>query len=453
MDLRAVAALVFPLFLNSSIQVVLNLTDTWFVGKISIKAMAAMGACYYLSLLFLIGIGGIGMAVQTLAAQYFGAKRYQDAARAGWGGLWSAVLTIPLFWWLGEMGGPLLHLFGLDPEVERLAQQYWLPRMWGGPFSVVIWSLSSFFNGCGYPKLTLKLMAIVALANALLNPVFIFVLGYGLAGAAAATTFSLAFGVVLAIYMFCGQRFDEQFASRTVWRPDWAMILKLFKIGIPTGLFPAMDIIGLSLFQLMQTRYGADDGAATQIVMMLSSIAYLPAIGIALAGTTLVGQSIGAGHRDWAHRCAHVIQWAAVIYMGTLGLLLAALGPWLVPFFVPANEASGAAVIALSAKLLWIVALFQVMDALNLSSAFCLRGAGDVRLPTIFLMLVSVLVFMPLCHSLTFASGQGWVSFLPQFGLGALGGWSSALVYTTCLGLGLWWRWQSGAWRKINLLH
>jgi MATE family multidrug resistance protein len=452
-DLRAVAALVFPLFLNSSIQVVLNLTDTWFVGQLSIKAMAAMGACYYLSLLFFIGVGGIGMAVQTLAAQYYGAKRYEEAARAGWGGLWGALFTVPLFLGLGQLGGPLLHGFGLDPEIERLAQDYWLPRMWGGPFSVAIWSLCSFFNGCGYPKLTLKIMTVVAAANALLNPVLIFTLGYGLAGAGIATTISLVLGTVLAIWAFRGQRFNQQFHSRKSWRLDWAMVAKLLKIGIPTGLFPAMDIVGLSLFQLMQARVGAVDGAATQIVMMLSSIAYLPAIGIALAGTTLVGQSIGAGHRDWAHRCAHVIQWAAVIYMGALGFLLALSGPWLVPFFVPGHELSAAAVSTLSCQLLWIVALFQVMDALNLSSAFCLRGAGDVRVPTVFLVTLSALVFLPLCHSLTFAAGQGWVSFLPQYGWGALGGWTSALVYTACLGLGLWLRWQSGAWRKINLLH
>lgn len=452
-DLKAVGALVLPLFLNSGIQVVLNLTDTWFVGRLSINAMAAMGACYYLSLLFFMLAGGIGMAVQTLSAQYFGAGRYADAARAAWGGLWGALITVPIFWALGELGGPLLHGFGLNPEIEQLAQEYWLPRMWGGPFSVALWSLSSFFNGCGYPKITLKIMAVVALANALLNPLFITTLGLGLAGAGIATSISIVLGMGLAVLQFRGKRFRLAFHSHQTWHFDRAMVAKLFRIGIPTGLFPAMDIVGLSLFQLMQTRYGAVDGAATQIVMMLSSVAYLPAIGIALAGTTLVGQSIGAGDRSWANRCAHVIQWLAVIYMGTLGLLLALSGPWVVPWFVSGQEAAALQVASLSARLLWIVALFQVMDALNLSSAFCLRGAGDVRVPTVFLMMLSVLVFIPLCHSLTFAPGQGWVGFLPQYGWGALGGWSSALVYTTALGLGLWARWQSGAWRKIDLLH
>jgi MATE family multidrug resistance protein len=52
---------------------------------------------------------------------------------------------------------------------------------------------------------------------------------------------------------------------------------------------------------------------------------------------------------------------------------------------------------------------------------------------------------------LSFAPGQGWVHFLPQFGLGTVGGWSALLFYTAALGAVMWLRWQSGAWRKIRL--
>ena len=61
------------------------------------------------------------------------------------------------------------------------------------------------------------------------------------------------------------------------------------------GLLYASDMIGAALFQIMQVKLGAADGAATQIVMMVTSIAYWPGVGIAIAGTTLVGQSVGGG--------------------------------------------------------------------------------------------------------------------------------------------------------------
>ncbi|MDE2132261.1 MAG: MATE family efflux transporter [Betaproteobacteria bacterium] len=452
-DLRAVVALAFPLFLNSSIQVVLNLTDTWFVGRLSTDAMAAMGACYYLIFVFFLVLGGVGLGVQTLVAQYYGARRLREAAHATWSGVWGSLLTTPLFL-LAAWGGPfILARFQLEPHVLSLAVDFWVPRMLGGSVSAVLFSLNSFFNGIGRPRYTFWIMLVVAVTNAALNELFMFHLGYGIAGASIASSLALVAGALLALGIFVDRRFQTEFDTRHTARPDWAGIRRVFALGIPTGLFPAMDVIGLALFQLMQVRLSPIDGAATQIVMMLTSISYLPAIGIALAGTTLVGQSIGAGDKAWAARCAQVILRMAVVYMGVLGVGLALVGRWVVPVFLSGAATDAAAVTALSLKLLWIAAGYQIFDALNLGSAFCLRGAGDVRFPTVLLLLLSWLLFMPLCHALTFPPGMGWVHFLPQWGLGATGGWLAALVYTVALGLGLWLRWRSGAWRRIDLSH
>ena len=71
-DYRAVVALAAPLFLNSAVQAVLSLTDTWFIGRLSVQAVAAMGATFFLVLVFLLLFGGVGLAVQTLAAQNYG---------------------------------------------------------------------------------------------------------------------------------------------------------------------------------------------------------------------------------------------------------------------------------------------------------------------------------------------------------------------------------------------
>ena len=74
---------------------------------------------------------------------------------------------------------------------------------------------------------------------------------------------------------------------------------------------------------------------------------------------------------------------------------------------------------------------------------------------TQFTLLMVIVVcwfgFVPLTHMLTFAPGQGWVDFLPQYGYGAVGGWAVALVYCCLLGSLIYLRWRSGAWRRINL--
>src|SRR5471030_698274 len=77
-DFTAVLALALPLIANSAVQVVLNLTDVWFIGHISVQALAAVGAVQWLVLVVVMLLGGIAMAVQPLVAQAYGARRYRS---------------------------------------------------------------------------------------------------------------------------------------------------------------------------------------------------------------------------------------------------------------------------------------------------------------------------------------------------------------------------------------
>jgi MATE family multidrug resistance protein len=177
----------------------------------------------------------------------------------------------------------------------------------------------------------------------------------------------------------------------------------------------------------------------------------MPGYGIAQAGTTLVGQSIGAGDRAWAMRVGTRVILLGGVYMGAIGVVLALAGPWLLPFFTDAHDSDTAATIALGANLLWLAAAFQFFDGLNLGSSMCLRGAGDVVVPAALVLPVALLWFVPLAHSFTFAPGQGWVHFLPQFGWGAYGGWVSVVLYVMVLGSTLFVRWRAGVWQRIHL--
>ena len=83
-DMRVVWALALPLMANSAVQVILNLTDMWFIGHISTAALAAVGAVQWLILGVMFVLGGSSMAVQTLASHAHGARRYRRAAQATW---------------------------------------------------------------------------------------------------------------------------------------------------------------------------------------------------------------------------------------------------------------------------------------------------------------------------------------------------------------------------------
>ena len=451
LDYAAVAALAFPFMLNSAVQAVLNATDTWFIGQLSPEATSAMGAVYWPVLVFLVLFGGVGLSVQTLVAQSFGARRYARASQAAWTSLWASVFTIPLFVAFAFAGGWLFSPFGIPAESLSLALAYWEPRMLGAPMGVALWGLLGFFNGIGRPRVTLMLSVSVGLVNAVLNQIFIFDLHMGIAGSAWATGVAQAFGLGFALWIFLGKKMRSRYRSHLTTRLRINALIGQFKLGFPMGLLYAADILGFALFQLMQVRLGTIDGAATQLVMVMTSFAYMPAYGIAMAGTTLVGQAIGAGNRNWAGKVGNGIILLVVVFMGVTGVLLAALGPWILPWFQASGDSRSLQVVTRAGVLMWIAAGYQLFDGLNISSGACLRGAGDALLPAFMVIAVSWLLFVPLAHALSFPPGQGWVTWLPAFGYGAVGGWCAAVVYIMLLGIMLSLRWKSGAWRRVDL--
>ncbi len=451
LDYGAVARLAFPFMMNSAVQAVLNATDTWFIARLSPAATAAIGAVYWPILMFVLLFGGVGLSVQTVVAQAYGGRRLARASQATWTALWASAFSIPVFAILASAGGWLFAPFGISPETQVLALQYWFPRMLGAPLGIALWSLLGFFNGVGRPTVTLRVTLSVAVLNAVLNQLFVFEWGLGVAGSGWATGAAQLFGVALALGAFLNRTGRLRFRSHLTTRLRVRPLVRQLKLGAPMGILSAADIMGFALFQLMQVRLGTVDGASSQIVMMVTSFCYMPAVGISMAGTTLVGQAIGARALDWADRVGNGIIVIAVAYMGLSGVLLAAAGPWVMPLFTNAADPQAAAVAARGCVLLWIAAGYQLFDGLNLSGSACLRGAGDVRIPSIMVLALSWGFFVPLAHILSFAPGRGWVDWLPQLGFGAVGGWFAALAYICVLGCMLFLRWHSGAWRRLSL--
>jgi MATE family multidrug resistance protein len=450
-DHGAILRLAAPLMVTNAIQAILNLTDTWFIGRLSTDAVAAMGSIYWLMTCLVLVISGVGLAVQTFVSQAEGSRRRSRASRAAWSALWATLLSAPLFLLAALAGPALLSPFGLSREVERLALEYWEPRMWGAVLGSLGWVLMGFFNGVGATRMTLLVAGCITLANVPANEYLMFDRGLGMAGAAWGTNVAQALGLLLAFAILLSPRFAASHRTRLMWRPDFALVLRMLRVGLPVGVMYGADVFGVALFQLMVARVGSAEAAATQIVMMLTSVAYLPTLGLATAGTTLVGQAIGAGDRDWAARLGTrvVLMCSALMACIALGFLLG--GPWILPRFLESGDEAAAATLAIGLVVLWPAAAYQAFDGLYFGSSFCLRAAGDTRVPALAALLASWGLFVPTAHMLIFAPGQGWVAGLPQAGLGALGGWIALMVYATLLGTTMFLRWRSGRWRRARL--
>lgn len=447
-DYRAVVALAWPLLVQFGVQAFLNVIDTWFVGRLGADAVAGMNAVNFSSFTLLLLFGGTGIAVQTIVAQRHGEGRNARAGQAAWHGIYSAVMVAPLAVLVALTGRDLFSFFALPSNVVTAASDYWLPRMSAGGLVVVYFALSNFFNGVGRTRISLMGAVIAGVANVFLNWLMILELGWGMYGAGLATSLSVGVGVLFYFVMFFSRYFRRTFGTTRMWGLRPKVLGAVFALGLPIGVHAMFDVGAFAAFQLMVGKLGSVPGAATQIAMILTSLAFLPVAGLNFAAATLVGQSIGAGDKEWAAKVGTACIKIALVWMACWALMFATLGGPLSSVFVTGADPNAAAVIELSATLLLIAAGYQLFDALNLGTLGCLRGAGDVLVPTAALLVLAWCVFVPLSHVLIFSEGEGWVDFLPQHGLGAKGGWIAALVHMTLLGSFLFLRWRSGAWKK-----
>jgi multidrug resistance protein, MATE family len=450
-DHGALFALALRFMASSAVQVIFNVIDMWFVGRISTDALAAVGSVQWLMLAVIFVLGSGGSAVQAIVAQQFGAARYTRAAQTTWTALWATLWMLPIFLVIAGASRLILAPFGLETQVQNLASDFWFPRMLGIPFGSAGGAVLGYFNGIGRPGVTLWITAASAAINIFLNQLLIFDLHWGIAGSGWATTIAQAIALLIATAAFLNRERRRKYKSNLTWRPRAWLIWKQLRLGLSFGLLPAIEVLAFAVFQLMQVRSSSINGAATQLAVVLGSISYIPGSGISAAGMTWVGQSIGAGDSGWAMRVGTHAILLVSLCTGGIGLAFALLGPWILPLFVGGQSADSPALIAVAAHLLWFAAIYQFFDGLNIGSSTCLRAAGDATVPVLLSLPIQWVIFLPLAHSLTFAPGEGWLRFLPQFGWGAVGGWSAVLINVLLLGSTLFLRWQRGAWRDMRL--
>lgn len=450
-DRRALVRIAAPLMVTNAIQALLNLTDTWFIGRLSTDAVAAMGAIYWMMTCAILVLGGVGLATQSFVSQADGAGRRTRASQCLWNTVWASLAALPLFLVAAWAGGPILAAFHLDPGIRGLAEEYWEPRLAGAFLGAMTWGVVSFFNGIGAVRLTLIVAIVTTVANVPANQFFMFELGWGMAGAAWGTNLAQLVGLIVGGVFLLRGELAQRYKTRLTWRPRLSMIRRQLAVGLPVGVMYGADVLGVALMQLMVTQVGKVGAAATQIVIMLTSIAYMPALGLASAGTTVVGQAIGAGERDWAVHLGTYVARCCSVLMLSVAILLLIAGPWFLPLFINKADPSAEAVVAMALVLLLPAACYQMFDGLYFGSSFALRAAGDTSVPAWVAIVLSWLLFVPLSHTLVFDVEGAWISGLPQFGLGALGGWIALMTYAMLLGSIMYRRWRSGQWQRINI--
>ena len=370
------------------LQMAYNLTDMFWMGQLSSASVAAVGtAAMYLWLAqaFII-IGRMGAEIGV--SQYIGKGDEAGAKRFANNAFWVAVV-LSIFY-TGVMifaRAPLIAFFNIaDAQVVHEAELYLLVSALGLPLIFMHNIITGVFNGFGNTKIPFYINALGLLVNIIISPVLIFIVGWGITGAALGTVIASVVNVVLKIWVMkkYSQRPFVHFQFFVL--PDKAAIKQIFAWGIPVALESAL----FTFLFMVVARFIADFGtgaiAAHRVGYQVEALAYLVGGGFASAMTTYMGQNFGA--KQWKRmRLGYKL---GVLAMGIYGTAAAAFlfifAEPLVSIFLSYPEE-----IRMGGDYLRVFSLTQILGCMEGVAAGAFRGQGQTGKPGIVSITCNVL--------------------------------------------------------------
>jgi len=436
-ELKNLTRLAAPIAAAQAGLALMGIIDTAVVGRLGAGPLGAVGLAN--GLYFGLAVVGMGvvMGLDPLFAQAFGARDLPRARALLWQGLWlSLFVAIPITICI-SLTPLLLAPFGISGALAADARAFLYWRLPGLFPLLAFVALRAYLQAAGVTWPLVVATVVANLANLGLDILFVFG-GHGLlsfippmgaAGAGVAT--SLCTLLQVAVMAFAAARLQrEARPSRRPVRRDLRLALKL---GAPVGLQMGAEVGVFALVGLFAGRLGDVSLAAHQIAIALASFTFCFAVGIGQAGSVRVGWAIGAGQSAAARLSGFVAIGAGAAFMA-----LAALSFWFLPGPLSRILTDQPSLLSASARLLAVVAVFEISDGIQGVSAGVLRGAGDTRFAFLANLAGHYAVGLPVAL---------WLSF--HFGLGVLGLWWGLAAGLTAVAVALLWRFARLSSRPI----
>lgn len=429
-----------PMILGNLFQQFYTTVDSIIVGQfVGEDALAAIGASYSLTTVFImIAIGG-GIGASVIISQYLGANLLNKMKTSIYTALISFLSVSILLGLVGLLLSKAI-LLGLNTPENILADAMLYLRIYflGLPFLFMYNILSSIFNALGNSKTPLYLLIFSSVLNIVMDLVLVRGFGLGIAGAAVATVFAQGLSAVISFMILTrtlkGYEIEKE-EKRMLF--DIHMLGNMVKVAIPSMLQQSIVSIGMLLVQSVVNGFGSSVLAGYTAGMRIESICIVPMIASGNAVSTFTAQNLGAGaperaKRGYAAAVKMVFGFAVVIF-----LVLTLFHGAIIRSFL--DEGSGQAAFQTGNAYLSFIAFFFVCIGLKAVTDGVLRGAGDVVVFTLANLL-------NLTIRVTFA-----FTFAPVLGVQAV--WMAVPIGWTSNFLVSFIRYLSGKWSKKQLIQ
>ncbi|MEM6786490.1 MAG: MATE family efflux transporter [Myxococcota bacterium] len=411
-EVKAVTRLATPIAVAHLGQILLGFVDTAVVGRRGDVELAAVGMGSAVYFAAAITGAGVVLGIDPLISQALGAGRAARARATMAQGVWlGLLLAVPLAL-VALLGGAALEAMGIDPETAGATRAYLYARIGALVPYLVITALVTYLQARGGTR-PLVVSALVAnVVNVPLDIALVFgdeaFVGLGLPAVGVP-----ALGVVGAgVTSTCVTVVQLGILIRAVWtldgpraggaiRPNPGALRQALRVGLPVGLQRLAEVMVFSATALLAGRIGPLAAASHQVAISLASATFMVPLGISSAAAVRVGLAVGAGDglRTRAAGQASLLIAGAFMALGALSFVV-------VPRPLIAILTDDPDVAAATVPLMYVAALFQVSDGLQVVAGGALRGLGDTRAALYYNLVGHYGFGMPIGLGLGF--GLGW---------------------------------------------
>lgn len=335
---RVLVTLSLPIMINNLIQTLYNLVDGIWVSKISSVHFAATAFVFPVNFLFIaIGIG-ISVAGTSILSQLVGADREEEAREYAAQLIGISVILSVAFSIFGVAATPLIvKAMGGTGDLAVFSNIYLRITFLDLPFLFLFYNINSIRNAQGDTVTPTVLSGISAILNMVLDPIFIFTFGWGIAGAAWATLLSRALLSVYGIRLILGHDnpLRPEFKG---FRFNKEILRELSRIGFPAAIGQSGAAFGFIILNGFIVSYGTATMAAFGMVNRITSLIMQPAMGIGAALTAVIGQNIGARFYDRVRESFRKASLLTLVLGTTGGLVMFLFREPIVNFFIQSRD-------------------------------------------------------------------------------------------------------------------
>ncbi len=436
---KEVLKLALPATGEQLLSMTVSIVDTMLVGHLGAAALASVSLATQWTFMAVTLFAAVSTGATALVARSVGAGDWDTANRTVRQsllvGLAIGLVSTALALLFAE---PAVALMGAEPEALAGGVAYMRIASSIFALSALMFVGNACLRGAGDTRTTMMVMGVVNVLNIVVAWTAIngpFGLPkMGVAGSALGAAVGRSAGGLLVLGVLLRGRSGLKLDWRG-WRLDVTVIKRVLRVGLPTGIERAAMRFGMMAFMRTIAGLGTVAVAAHAVALRAESFSFMPGFGFAVAGTTLVGQGLGARDPKRAERSGYITYQMAALLMTVMGLIFILFPASLIGLFT-----DDPAVVQMGATPLRIIGFIQPLLAAAMVFPGNLRGAGDTRFPmyvtgaSIWSIRVPAALFL----------GLG-------LGVGLPGAWLGMAADLALRGIVFFFRFRGGRWKLIKV--